>query len=317
MNTQKKFKDLMEKLADRPLADLMGEANSRKALEDSCLEIQKALLPTLAIDIENGNEPFPFCYSGGNRKAELVWVGLNPGAPLERCKTWSWKKASWKDIIDYCVPHTDIRDKDDDSTYATFLDKSKKELETDYYRFVLRMQMALLDDEVYDTWKQVQEKCKKNKREGYEEESTTAKLFLNRFATKPVLTAEMIPYKSKGMQFAVKNLLDNPRYKAYFRTMIEFIESISVPDAWIIFFGAPKEIRILLEQEYPEWNIAQKIKAITIPEENGQEFNFFNIKKHPVMLSPFIKRYSVNYHIEQLIKVMKHYKSHEILPKSD
>ena len=59
MNTQKKFKELMEKLADKPLADFIGEENSRKALEDSCLEIQKALLPTLTIDIEDGNEPFP------------------------------------------------------------------------------------------------------------------------------------------------------------------------------------------------------------------------------------------------------------------
>ena len=310
MDTQQKFKELMEKITGRQLDERMGEAVSRKALEDNCREMQALLMPMLSIDIEKGNEPLPFCYSGSNREAELVWVGLNPGEPIPRGKKWSWDKACWDDIVNYCVPQKDISRDCTDTTYETFLNDSKSDLETDYYRFVLRMHMALLgSDEVYDTWNEVKNKCKKNLNKGDDKENTTAKLFLNRFSKKPVLAAELIPYKSKGMQFSAKALLKNDNYMEYFRTLLKFIEGISKPNAWIIFFGAPREVRILLEREYPQLDIHNIIREKKIPDENGQAFQFLHIKKHPVLLSPFIKRYHVNYRIKDLIKCMKDYET--------
>ncbi|WP_029542978.1 hypothetical protein [Selenomonas sp. AB3002] len=306
MDTQKKFKELMESIAGQSLDDYIGEKESREALEKSCQEIQKLLMPTLTVDIENGNEPFPFCYSGGNRKAELVWIGLNPGAPLDRCKKWKWEDVRWQDIIDYCVPQKDIREDSTDTTYDTFLSKNKIELETDYYRYVLRMHMALMGkDEIYDTWPEVQAMCAKNKKNGYDKEDTTAKLFLNRFTEKPVLTAEMIPYKSKRMQFTAKELLDNKKYMAYFKNLMEFIDAISVPTSWIVFFGAPDEILTILEHEYPEFTSSEDIRNIKLPDNNGQNFYLLHLKEHPVLLSPFIKRYSVNYRIKTLVECMK------------
>lgn len=294
MDNQKQFKVLMDKITGEALSnELKG---CKQSLKDSCQEMQSALMPCFEINIENGNEPFPFCYSGGDKPAELVWIGLNPGSPLERCKTWKWEDASWRDIIEYCVPTTDIRKRQGENTYFTFLDEAGKELKTDYYRFVLRMHLALLGDEVFDTWKAVQEKYGKGK---------TAELFLERFATHPVLNAELIPYKSKGINYRIENLLKNHKYMAYFRALFQYAEEISLPNAWFVFFGAPKEVRLLLEKEHSDWNIPKEGDSIMIPDEDGQEFYIFKGGSRKILLSPFIKRYSVNYHISNLVQKMK------------
>lgn len=300
MDTQKQFKGLMEKITGSKLADKMQD--SKPSLEKSCNEMQKTLMPFFDIDIASGNEPFPFCYSGGNRPAELVWIGLNPGAPLDRCKKWEWENSSWQDIIEYCVPMTDIRECQGENTYLTFLNEKGTELETDYYRFVLRIQMALLEDEVCDTWKDVQDKCKKLG-------ITTADLFLERFSTHPVLNAEMIPYKSKGINFQSESLIKNEKYISYFRTLLNFAEEIALPNAWFVFFGAPKEVRKILKYVHDEWNVPDEKDSIKIPDDDGQEFYIFQADNRKMILSPFIKRYSVNYRITKLIRKMKDFES--------
>ena len=209
MDNQKKFKEIMESITGKAMGKTMKE--SKEILQENCSKLTEVLMPRFSVDIKDGNEPLPFCYSGIDKPAKLVWVGLNPGAPLKRPGKWNWDEAGWKDIIDYCVPNEDIRNKSGKSTYDAFLSENKKELEVDYYRFVLRMHMALFDDEVCDTWRDVQNKCKENKKNGCIKETTTADLFLERFAEKPVLTAELIPYKSKGIQFSADSLMNHKK----------------------------------------------------------------------------------------------------------
>ena len=183
---------------------------SRAELESNCDKISDAIGTRLTVDMTSGYEPCPFCCSNIDAPFDFVWVGLNPGGVL---KSWqdlnfSWQ-TTWQELADFCVPRGDILT--DEKNCWQYLKRGN--VESNYYRFFLRVLTALTTGEIYGKRGDLRKHC-----------ADVEKFFIERFAQYSILNADLVPYKSTNIDFTAKNLLDDANYKNYFRRLIDFIE---------------------------------------------------------------------------------------------
>lgn len=288
MNRQKKFVEMMEALIGKSinLGDPIGQ--NKVELEASCAKLKDELGTEFVVNPNEGNEPCPFYCSSIDKPFDFVFIGMNPGKVLEAQKKlnlFSWENTTWQELADFCVP-TDIHGKMNGYQLV-----KKNNVDSDYYKFFLRLHLALTGGEVFNTWSEL-----KNRHANPE------KFFIEHIASHSILNADLVPYKYKETpKFKITNLLKDPNYEKYFRQLIQFIEEETKPDAWIIFFGktgySDKGTRDLLEKFAPHWNTPKKDEWIPIYgiNKSGEKskkpnyFYFFHKDKQKILLSPFLR----------------------------
>lgn len=277
MNRQKVFLEMMETLIGKQInfEDVIGQ--SKDALEENCAKLSSEVGNPFTVDMDNGNEPCPFYCSSIYKPFDFVFIGINPGRALEHHNElgFSWQNTTWQDLVDFCVPISDIRSHEKDIYQFV----SKNNVGSDYYNFFLRFHVALTGGEVFNTLKELENRY-----------GNPEKFFIEHIASYSILNADLVPYKYKETpNFNAKNLLNDANYGNYFRKLINFIETETKPDAWIIFYGARPEVQILLNKFAPDWNVPDtnlyiKIDGYT----KGNHFCLFNKGRGKILLSPFL-----------------------------
>lgn len=266
-----------------------------KDLEKSCAEIQRAIMPYLSVDIKKGYEPCPFYFSGSDKLAEMVFVGLNPGNPLKIWKQFS-ADSTWEELAEFCAPAKGIlADEDNGYQYvAKNIDSNR------YYQIVLLIHQALFGNAVYDEWSQLQQKIGKD---------NIGRFFLDCFSEHPILNADLLPYKSSSAAFSVAKLAQDEGGSAYMDGLVELIQSKSTKDAYVIFFGAPKAVMNILEKRLSS-QLEKEWEERTLCSLSGKKtFSvFFNKwKQRKLILSPFCGRRNGCYKVSELKKNVKQY----------
>lgn len=291
MNRQKVFLEMMETLIGKPInfEDSIGQ--TKDALEENCTKLSSEVGNPFEVNLDEAKEPCPFCCSSINKPFDLVWVGLNPGGPLDACEElFRWQHTTWQELVDFCVPTSDTRE-NEKNIYHYLKD-------SDYYQFFLRFHLALATGEIYNKWGEL-----KNNHADVE------KFFVDHFAKYSILNADLVPYKSNTTTFNAKKLLDDESYGNYFRKLINFIEEETKPDAWIIFYGARPAVQQLLNKFAPNWNVPDKNLYIKLDgHTRGNHFCLFNKGRRKILLSPFLsgRHKSPLYgNLNPLIKAMK------------
>lgn len=274
MNRQKFFAELMATLIGKPI-DLDEKISlSRRELETSCEKLSAEINNTkFKIDIENCYEPCPFLCNNFDRPFDFVFVGLNPGGALNPWEKFSWERTTWHDLANFCVPN-DIR-ADEHNGYR-FLSKSVAKIP--YYQFFLRLHVALTGGEIFDTWGDLQKR-----------HADTEKFFVEHIAAHSILNTELVPYKSDGISFTAKNLVNDATYGKYFRRLVDFIETESATDAWIVFYGATSQVKKLFGKFAPHWKVPSQNLYLKVDGYNrGNRFHIFKRGRRKILLSPFL-----------------------------
>ena len=236
-DNQIKFKSLMERLVGDTLPDKISE--SMGCLQKSCEEIQAAL-PNgveLCVGIKNGYDASPFCFSGGEKLAELAFIGLNPGRPLSE-----WIKltenTTWQELADFCAPAEGLKE----SQYNAYQCLSKEGVKNHFYQNVFLTSYALLGDsgKIFDDIPTARKEI------GNDKKFTEA--FLHHFDKHPVLNCEMLPYKSVSMSYSSDKLVGDNKYMDYVRGMLELILAKTKDDAYVIFQGGVESVKEVLNK---------------------------------------------------------------------
>lgn len=277
MNRQKVFLEMMETLIGKPInfEDSIGQ--TKDALEENCTKLSSEVGNPFEVNLDEAKEPCPFCCSSIDKPFDLVWVGLNPGGPLDAGEgLFRWQHTTWQELVDFCVPTSDTRE-NEKNIYHYLKD-------SDYYQFFLRFHLALATGEIYNKWGEL-----KNNHADVE------KFFVDHFAKYSILNADLVPYKSNTTTFNAKKLLDDESYGNYFSKLINFIEEETKPDAWIIFYGKTGYkgygTRDLLEKFAPHWNVPKKREFTRIygAEDDYNYFYLFSNGRQKILLAPFLK----------------------------
>lgn len=297
MGIEHEFLNLMKKITGVPdmrMEDKMGK--NREQLENNCRKIQREASGELTVDIEKGNEPCPFCHSRRDAKAKMVWVGINPGAPVDNFKQFYWEKTTWQEIIDYCVPK-DIRT-DDDCLYARLVDKNGNV--NGYFKLIMRMFMQL-DNE----WPNNVGSCWGDYRKHYKikEKVPTRTMFLDYFYNKPVLSADLIPYKSQSISMKVDGLLGDAYYKDYFQHLMKIILEYSEDDAWVIFFKQPDEVKKLMDKFTPSWSPSKDNEKEYDENDKKKKMYVYKFMGRRIVIMPFKRNYDSK--TANLVKAIK------------
>ena len=273
----------------------LGDKVDMDDLKENCAKIQEAIMPCLKVDIANGYEPCPFCFSGGDKLAELVWVGLNPGKPMDDWNPFS-KNTTWQELADYCAPAKGILA----SKKNVYRFIAEKGVSNTYYRTVLRLHHAFFEGVSYDTWTDLVKGVGKGNIE---------KVFLDCFAKHPVLNADLLPYKSSTAAFSVSALAENPKGKAYLDGLISLIENKSTEDAYVVFFGKVEEVKVILENRLSFDRDGQWDEQLFPSLSRKKTFSVFFRKwgKRKLILSPFCGKQTGFYRVTELQKAAKAY----------
>ena len=291
MNRQKVFLEMMETLIGKQInfEDIIGQ--SKDALEENCAKLSSEVGNPFTVDMDNGNEPCPFYCSSIDKPFDFVFIGINPGRALEHHNElgFSWQNTTWQDLVDFCVPISDIRSHEKNGYQFV----SKNNVGSDYYNFFLRFHVALTGGEVFNTLKELENRY-----------GNPEKFFIEHIASYSILNADLVPYKYKETpNFNAENLINDSNYGNYFRKLINFIEMETKHDAWIIFYGKTGYYknkkafgtRDLLEKFAPHWNVPKKddFFPITVIKKDGKKsdpryFCFFKKGQRKILLSPFL-----------------------------
>lgn len=298
MGIENEFVTLMGKITgtnDMRLNDKMEK--HKEILESNCVKIQREVSGELSVDIEKGNEPCPFCFSRRGAKAKMVWIGINPGKALDGHKEFKWTESKWQDIVDYCIPKSIYGE---DSIYDRLVKGNNL---NGYYRLILRLFMQLQNE-----WPCDNEKCLwSDYKTHYKikgEKTNIKELFFCYFDKNPVLTADLIPYKSKSLNMNVDGLLEDDHYKSYFRHLIKIINDYSEEDAWVIFFKKPDDVKKLLDKFTPQYSPSlNNLKKYKSKEGKDKEIYVYKVKKRRVVIMPFGQNYDAK--TDKLVKAIK------------
>ena len=299
MNRQKKFVEMMEALIGKSinLRDPIGQ--NKAELETSCKKLSDEIGTPFIVNPDEGNEPCPFYCSSIDKPFDFVFVGINPGKVLEEQENshlFSWENTTWQELANFCVP-TDIR-----SEMNGYQLVKKNNVESPFWKFFLRFHVALTGGEVFNTWTEL-----KN------HHANPEKFFIEHVASHSILNADLIPYKYREtFEFKTTNLLKDPNYEKYFCQLIQFIETESATDAWIVFYGKSDVVQELLKNFAPDWNVPQEANLHIKPEPNGKtnHFYIFNREQRKILLSPFLTgKFSqpMSKHIDILVDAMKNF----------
>lgn len=264
----------METLIGKPINLSDTIALSKSELEASCKKLSAEIGTTFEVNMDEGREPCPFFCSSIDKPFDFVFVGLNPGKPLKALEgLFSWQHTTWQELVDFCVP-TDIRGEKNGYQFL-----KANNVESDYYQFFLRLHVALTTGEIFNTWDDLKKR-----------HADVEKFFIEHIATHSILNADLVPYKSdKTPKFNATGLLDDTSYVNYFRQLIQFIETESTPDAWIVFYGGREEIKNLLNSFAPSWQVPTKTLRLRADEtKNYSYFYLFAEGKRKILLLPFL-----------------------------
>lgn len=295
MNRQKFFAELMATLIDKPI-DLDEKISlSRHELETNCAKLSDEINDTkFKIDIAKSYEPCPFLCNNFDKPFDFVFVGLNPGGALDLWEKFYWERTTWRDLANFCVPNN-IR-ADEHNGYR-FLGKNVSQ--NPYYQFFLRLHVALTGGEIFNTWRDLQKR-----------HADTEKFFVEHIAAHSILNAELVPYKSEKISFTAKNLVNDATYGKYFRRLVDFIETESASDAWIVFYGAHKDVKDLFDKFAPHWKVPQQNLYLKVEGHNkGNHFHIFRRGRRKILLSPFLitgqRIWPLSKHLRILIDALK------------
>ena len=309
MNRQKKFVEMMETLIGKSinLGDPIGQ--NKVELEASCAKLKDELGTEFVVNPNEDNEPCPFFCSSIDKPFDFVFVGMNPGKVLEAQKKlhlFSWENTTWQELAEFCVP-TDIRD-GMNGYQLVKLGKKKKDgtsekgPESEFWKFFLRFHVALTGGEIFNTWDDLES-----------HHADTEEFFIEHVARYSVLNADLVPYKfHKTKGFDVTKLLDDASYGKYFRRLVNFIETESAPNAWIVFYATTGAVKNLFDCFAPDWNVPPKANLHFKPEPNRDPnyFYIFNRGKRKILLSPFLTGsppQPMSKHIDILVDAMKNF----------
>lgn len=307
MNRQKKFVEMIETLTGKPISleDKIGQ--SKAELEASCVKLTAKTGTNFKVNIEEGCEPCPFYCSSIDKPFDFVFIGLNPGKVLDSWEdlNFHWQKTTWQELTDFCIP-TDIRATKNGYQLIKLGKKKKngkraKGPESPFWKFFLRLHIALTTNEIFNTWGELKKSHK-----------DVEKFFIDHIAAHSFLNADLIPYKSYKTSFAAGKLVSDTSYGKYFQKLIDFIETESKLDAWIIFYGARDEVHKLLQKFMPDWNVPPKANLHFKPEPNRDpnHFYIFNREQRKILLSPFLTgefSQPMSKHIDILVNAMKNF----------
>ena len=303
MNRQKKFVEMMEALIGKSinLGDPIGQ--NKAELEASCKKLSDEIGTPFVINPNEGNEPCPFYCSNIDKPFDFVFVGINPGKVLEAQKDaqkesnlFSWENTTWQELADFCVP-TDIR-----SEMNGYQLVKKNNVDSKFWKFFLRLHVALTGGEVFNTWNDLESR-----------HANTEEFFIEHVERYSILNADLIPYKYREtLEFKTTNLLKDPNYEKYFCQLIQFIETESAPDAWVVFYGKTPVVQKLLQKFASDWNVPQEANLHIKPEPNGKtnHFYIFNRGQRKILLSPFLTGkipQPMSKHIDLLVNKLKEF----------
>ena len=281
MNITKEFVRQMGNIMGKKNMDLNDNMSIHKIdLEENCEKIQNKIIHNMCVDISKGYEPCHLCCSNRNKKAEMVWIGLNPGKRLKKYLKLPWESAKWQDIADYCMPENLLDNKK--NVYDDLL--NGKELTNSYYIFLLRLYLAILDVKKYNvkSWDELKTVCQKNS-------ITTGDLFKEIMYNHPVINAELVPYKSNGISFSSEKLIEDEQYGNYFNGILKIIEEYSNDDAYVIFYGVRDEVIKLMKKFALEWvPNKEEINDFTL---SDRKFKMYVYKRgnRKIILLPFFR----------------------------
>ena len=272
----------------------LGDKVDMDDLKENCAKIQEVIRPCLKVDIATGYEPCPFCFSGGDKLAELVFVGLNPGNPMKVWKRFS-ADSTWKQLAEFCAPAKGILANEENAYQyiAKNIDSNR------YYQIVLLIHQALFGSAAYDEWSQFKHEIGKEK---------IGQFFLERFSERPVLNADLLPYKSSSAAFSVTQLAQDEGGRLYMDGLVELIQRKSAKDAYVIFFGATKAVKQVLKDRLSDWS--GKWEEHDIHSTTGKKtFSVFFSKwgQRKLILSPFCGKRNGCYRVSELKTVVKQY----------
>ena len=251
----------------------------KKYLEKNCADMNKFLRCGMQMDVSEGYEPLPFYCSRRDKKANMVWVGLNPGKRLKKHLRIDGDTATWQNVVDYCIPKDLMNGK---NVYNDLLNGGN--LTNNYFIFMLRVYMALIGVSEYTggTWENVKEKCAANN-------ISTGELFKKIIYDYPIINAELVPYKSPGISFSSKVLINKDEYCEYFKGILKIIAKYSNDDAWVIFYGAREDIIRLFQKNAPDWNIDNRVVEHFKPKDSSFKIYVFEKGDRKIVLLPFFR----------------------------
>lgn len=270
---QEYFYDLIGKLSGTPIRGDGKIGDSLGALQENCTKLQNALTLPLTVDTSTGHEPCPFCTSAlGNKKADMAWIGINPGKPPKEWKKFS-NDGKWSDVADFCAPKGDDLSKTENVYKYMAEEGGESGIKNSYYRTVLLVYLTLMGKiKGCEKWTDLPAEYRTDK-------------ILKVLEEHPIINAELLPYKSDSINFKANKILNSEvgeRYKDYFTALMQFIEEKTNDDAYIVFCGAAKEVKLLLET----CKIVEKIEG----EEPESKFPMIPWKEKRLMiLTPFRK----------------------------
>ncbi len=155
--------------------------------------------------------------------------------------------------------------------------------------------------EIFNTWEDL-ENC----------HADTEEFFIEHVAKYSVLNADLVPYKfHKTKGFDVTKLLDDASYGKYFRRLVNFIETESAPDAWVVFYATTSAVKSLFDRFAPDWNVPKN--NLDLKPDGANHFNHFHIFRRgqrKVLLSPFLTGQHpqpMKDHIDILVDAMKNF----------
>ena len=299
MNRQKKFVEMMEALIGKSinLGDPIGQ--NKAELEESCKKLSDEIGTPFVVNPNEGNEPCPFYCSSIDKPFDFVFIGMNPGKVLEAQKElnlFSWENTTWQEIAEFCVP-TDIY-----GEMNGYQLMKKNNVESPFWKFFLRFHVALTGGEIFNTWDDLESR-----------HADTEEFFIEHIASHSILNADLIPYKfRKTKEFDVTKILDDASYGEYFRRLVNFIETESAPNAWIVFYATTNAVKNLFDRFAPDWNVPPKANLDLKPEPNRKtnHFYIFNRGQRKILLSPFLTGsppQPMSKHIDILVDAMKNF----------
>lgn len=280
------------------LGDSIGQ--NKAELEASCAKLKDELGTEFVVNPNKGNEPCPFYCSSIDKPFDFVFVGMNPGKVLEEQENshlFSWENTTWQELANFCVP-TDIR-----SEMNGYQLVKKNSVESEFWKFFLRFHIALTSGEIFNTWNDLESR-----------HANTEEFFIEHVERYSVLNADLVPYKfRKTKRFNVTKILGDTNYRKYFHKLVNFIETESAPDAWIVFYATPDTVKKLLKNFTPAWKVPKNshLKLRADETKNYSHFYLFAKGQRKILLSPFLltpkSTSSIYNNINILVDAMKNF----------
>lgn len=283
---------------------MIEEKEKKKVLSQKEKEDISFSVGTSAIRPGKILEPCPIYCPKEEEIYRYVFVGLNPYKDKkfkdEGSNFFPQKSTKWIDWVNYNFP-TDENTMRKRSIYTHISRNAVGR--TKYYDWAFRLHQALFHDKrVFDSWSELVNEAHANNME-------IDQFFIKEFWEYPILSAEMIPYKSYSYgvtdNSARRFIKEVKGYKDYLVDLLTFIDNHTNEESIIFFLGHRENVANIL------WSVKDDISLLpscdskkeftskykkSIPNVNPKKgnnyFYFFQYEKDnymkKVVISPFL-----------------------------